>query len=230
MRKSRYYLGKKNMLLWERRAFLDGASLIVGVDEAGRGPLAGPVVAAAVMLKPAPLKKFILPRYRERVDDSKKMTPPQREKTFLEISRRSLFGVGLKGHRFIDKENIQRATLLAMKEAVSNLIKEYCRLNNERKEKIKKDICVLIDGNIKPDLPYRTVPILKGDSKSFSIAAASIVAKVTRDKIMVSYDKIYPLYGFSRHKGYGTRFHLEAIQRYGPCPIHRKSFAPIKER
>lgn len=216
------------MLLWEKRVFLDGASLIVGVDEAGRGPLAGPVVAAAVMLKPSPLKKFILPRYRERVDDSKKMAPLQREKTFLEISRKSLFGVGLKGHRFIDEQNIRRATLLAMRQAVSNLIKEYCRLNNKKEERIRKDICVLIDGNIKPDLPYRSVPILKGDSKSFSIAAASIVAKVTRDKIMTSYDKRYPLYGFSKHKGYGTRFHLDAIQKFGPCPIHRKSFAPIK--
>lgn len=220
---------KKKMLLWEKRAFRDGASVIIGLDEAGRGPLAGPVVAGAVSLRPSPLKRFILPRYRERIDDSKKMLSSQREKAFCEISKKSIFGVGLKGHRFIDKKNIRRATLAAMRQAVTNLIRKYCRLNNKKEEEIRQDVCILVDGNINPGLPYRTVQILKGDSKSFSIAAASIVAKVRRDRLMVSYNEKFPQYGFSRHKGYGTRFHLEAIKRHGPCPIHRRSFRPIKK-
>lgn len=218
------------MLLWEKRVFLDGASIIVGLDEAGRGPLAGPVVAAAVVLRPSPLKRFILPKYRERLDDSKKMPPAQRERSFREISRKAIFGIGLKDQRFIDRKNIHAATLAAMREAVSGLVSEYCRIHNKRESEIRKDICVLVDGNMKPGLPYRTVSIIGGDSKSFSIAAASIVAKVTRDRLMCSYDKKYPLYGFARHKGYGTRFHLDAIERHGPCSIHRKSFAPIRER
>jgi len=218
------------MLLWERKAFLDGASLIIGVDEAGRGPVAGPVVAAAVLLKPSPLKRFILPRYKHRLDDSKKMLPHEREKTFSEISGRGIFGIGLRDHRFIDIKNIHIATLAAMKQAVHGLIRKYCLLNDTEEKKIRADICILIDGNLKPRLPYKTIAILKGDSKSFSIAAASIVAKVTRDRMMCSYDKQYPRYGFFRHKGYGTRSHFEAIERYGPCPIHRKSFAPIRKK
>ena len=217
------------MLLWEKRAFFKGASLIIGVDEAGRGPLAGPVAAAAVMLKKSPLKKFTVPYYRQRVDDSKKMSPSQREKAFYEISQKSLFGIGLEDHSVIDKKNIQKATLLAMRKAVSSVIKQYCRLNNKKEPQIRKKICVLIDGTIDPGLPYKSITIIKGDSKSLSIAAASIIAKVTRDRIMEGYHKIYPMYGFSRHKGYGTRRHLEAIKMYGVCPIHRKTFAPMKK-
>ncbi len=218
------------MLLWEKRAFLKGSSVIIGVDEAGRGPLAGPVVAAAVILEKTPLKRFGFPRYKERVDDSKKISSLQREKAFCEISEKSLFGIGLKNHSVIDKKNIHKATLLAMKEAVTELIKKYCLLNNKKEHQIRKKTCVLIDGKFGPGLPYKSSSILKGDSKSLSIAAASIIAKVTRDRIMEGYHKKYPLYGFSRHKGYGTRLHLEAIQKYGPCPIHRKSFAPLKAR
>ena len=221
---------KKKMLLWEKKAHLDGASLIIGVDEAGRGPLAGPVVAGAVSLRPSPIKKFSFPQYRERLDDSKKLPPAQREKTFQEISKRSIFAIGLRGHRFIDRENIHRATLLAMRDAVKGLVKEYCRLNNKKERQVRRKICVLVDGALKPKLPYKTVTVVRGDSKSLSIAAASIVAKVTRDSIMVSYDKRFPQYGFSRHKGYGTQFHLVAIRKFGPCPIHRQSFAPIRER
>ena len=114
-----------------------------------------------------------------------------------------------------------------MEQAASRLVKEYCRVNNKSRREIKNDICVLVDGNVNPGLPYKTVRIIKGDSKSLSIAAASIVAKVTRDTIMDRYDKKYPAYGFLRHKGYGTRFHMEAIKKHGPCPIHRKTFAPI---
>ena len=217
------------MLLWEKKAFLEGATLIIGLDEAGRGPLAGPVVAGAVSLKCVPLKSFKLPRYKERLDDSKKITPLQREKSFQEITKRSLFATGAKSHRFIDKKNIYQATSFAMKDAVRSLVKEYCRSNNKKEKKIRKAICVLVDGNMDPGLPYRTVRIVKGDSRSFSIAAASIVAKVTRDRMMVSYDKRFPEYGFSRHKGYGTRSHMKAIKEHGPCSIHRRSFAPIRE-
>jgi len=218
------------MLFWEKKAFLEGSSVIIGVDEAGRGPLAGPVVAAACVLKTGPLKKrFMLPDYKERLDDSKKLSAYQREKSFSEISKKALFGIGLKYHSFIDKKNIKRATLAAMNQAVRALVVTYCSLHKIEEKEIGMRICVLVDGDIKPRLPYKIEPILKGDSNSVSIAAASIIAKVTRDRIMDSYDKIYPMYGFSKHKGYGTRLHFENIRKYGPCPIHRKSFAPIKK-
>jgi ribonuclease HII len=219
---------QRTLLSWERKAFLEGFSIIVGVDEAGRGPLAGPVVAGAVILSRSPLKRFKAPEYREKIDDSKKLRPVEREKAFKEISLKSVFGIGSKDNKYIDKENIHVATLAAMKQAVIKLIREFCRLNNKKEEDVRKDICILVDGVFGGFLPYKTIPIIKGDSKSFSIAAASIAAKVTRDSIMRRYDKKYPLYGFLRHKGYGTKFHLEAIEKYGPCPIHRKSFAPIK--
>lgn len=218
---------KKKMLLWEKKAFLDGASLIIGLDEAGRGPLAGPVIAAAVLLSPSPLRRFRFPCYSERLDDSKKLSFAQRERSYREILKKSLSGIGSKGRGFIDSRDIRRATLLAMKQAVERLVTDYCRLSRRNKNEIERDVCVLVDGDCGPDLPYRVIPITKGDSRSASIAAASIVAKVTRDRIMASYDKRYPSYGFSAHKGYGTRQHIEAIQRYGPCPIHRKSFARV---
>jgi len=227
------------MLSWERRAFLDGASIIIGVDEAGRGPLAGPVVAGAVILYPnlmsrgrvtRPLHQvFRAPNYRERIDDSKKLQPRQREKAFKEISSMAVFGVGIKDNNYIDKKNIHVAALAAMKQAVRKLIAGFCRLNNKKEKDIRRNICVLVDGMSGGFLPYKTIPIIKGDSKSLSIAAASIVAKVTRDAIMGHYDKKYPVYGFLKHKGYGTVFHMEAIKRFGPCAIHRKSFKGVKE-
>ncbi|MFH1854348.1 MAG: ribonuclease HII [Candidatus Omnitrophota bacterium] len=217
------------MFLWEKRVFLEGASLIVGLDEAGRGPLAGPVVAAAVMLTQRPMVKFRMPMFKERIDDSKKLLPRERQRAFAEIAEKSIFATGLKGHNFIDKKNILKATTAAMELAVRRIIKQFCRMNNKGSQGIEKKVCILVDGNIRLNLPYKTVQIVRGDSKSFTIAAASIVAKVTRDSIMDSYDKRYPAYGFLRHKGYGTRFHFDAIKRYGPCPIHRKTFAPIRE-
>jgi len=216
------------MLSWEKKAFLEGASIIVGLDEAGRGPLAGPVVAGAVILGLSPSKRFRIQGYKEKIDDSKKLQPAQRERAFKEISARAVFGIGIKDHKYIDRVNIHMATLAAMKQAVKKLISKFCRLVNKKEIDIQKNICVLVDGVFGGFLPYKTIPIIKGDSKSFSIAAASIMAKVTRDAIMNQYDKKYPLYGFSKHKGYGTKFHLEAIKRYGPCLIHRKSFAPLK--
>ncbi len=217
------------MLSWERKAFLKGSSIIIGVDEAGRGPLAGPVVAGAVILGRSPLKKFRISEYKETIDDSKKLRPAQREKAFKEISTKAIFGIGIKDSKYIDKENIHMATLAAMKQAVKKLMREFCRICNKKEKDVRKNVCVLVDGIFGGFLPYKTIPIVKGDSKSLSIAAASIMAKVTRDSIMGRYDKKYPLYGFSRHKGYGTKFHLEAIERYGPCLIHRKTFAPIRQ-
>jgi ribonuclease HII len=218
---------KKKMLLWEKKAFLKGFSVIIGLDEAGRGPLAGPVTAAAVILSPSRGGKFVFPVYRERVDDSKKLLPARREKAYGEILKKSLFGIGSISHRSIDKENIHIAVLRAMRQSVFKVIKEYCRFNVKKERDIREEVCVLVDGKFCPDVPYHTIPIIKGDSKSLSIAAASIVAKVTRDKLMAEYSKLYPKYGFSEHKGYGTVFHLDAIRKYGPCPIHRKSFRPI---
>lgn len=216
------------MLSWEHKAFLEGFSVIIGVDEAGRGPLAGPVVAGAVILCRSPLKRFKAPGYKENIDDSKKLRPLEREKAFKEISLKAVFGIGIKDSKYIDKENIHMATLAAMKQAVNKLVARFCRLTNNKEKDIRKDICVLVDGLFGGFLPYKTIPIVKGDSKSLSIAAASIAAKVTRDAIMNQYDKKYPLYGFSKHKGYGTRSHLKALEQYGPCSIHRKSFAPLK--
>jgi ribonuclease HII len=217
------------MLAWEKKAFLEGYSVIIGVDEAGRGPLAGPVTAGAVILTRSPLKRFNIPEYKENIDDSKKLSPNAREKAFREISAKAVFGIGIKDNSYIDKENIHMATLAAMKQAVKNLMREFCRLSDKKEKDIRKDVCVLVDGIFGGFLPYKTIPIIKGDSKSLSIAAASIMAKVTRDAIMDRYAEKYPVYGFSRHKGYGTKFHMEAIQKYGPCLIHRKSFAPLKD-
>ena len=217
------------MLSWERKAFLKGFSVIIGVDEAGRGPLAGPVVAGAVILGRYPLKRFKAPEYKENIDDSKKLLPLDREKAFKEISLKAVFGIGIKDNKYIDKKNIHMATLAAMKQAVNKLVCKFCLLTDKKEKDIRKDICVLVDGLFGGFLPYKTIPIVRGDSKSLSIAAASIAAKVTRDAIMNQYDKKYPLYGFSKHKGYGTRLHLEAIEQYGPCLIHRKSFAPISK-
>lgn len=217
------------MLLWEQKAFLEGASVIIGVDEAGRGPLAGPVVAGAVILSQSPLKIFKMPVYEETIDDSKKLRPAQRERAFKEISKKAVFGIGVKDNFYIDKNNIHVSTLAAMEEAVKNLMHKFCRVSNKKEKDIGRNVCVLVDGMFGGFSPYKTIAIIKGDSKSLSIAAASIAAKVTRDSIMRRYDKEYPLYGFSRHKGYGTNFHLEAIEQYGPCLIHRKSFAPISK-
>lgn len=217
------------MLVWEKKAFLEGASIIIGLDEAGRGPLAGPVVAGAVILGFSPSKGFTAHNYKERIDDSKKLRPVQREKAFKEISARAIFSTGIKDNNYIDKKNIHMATLAAMRQAVKNLVSKFCCLANKKEADIQKNICVLVDGVFGGFLSYKTIPIIKGDSKSFSIAAASIMAKVTRDAIMNRYDKQYPIYGFSKHKGYGTALHLEAIKRFGPCPIHRKSFAPLKK-
>lgn len=177
-----------------------------GVDEVGRGPLAGPVVAAAVILP----EVFSL----EGLDDSKKLTHLQRLEMLEKINSTALaLAVGIVDHEEIDSINILRASLLAMEKAVNNLL-------------MKPDF-LLIDGNQRTSLPIPQKTIIKGDSRCCSIAAASIVAKVVRDELMVQYHELYPQYNFKTHKGYATREHLEAIRKYGPCPIHRKSFRGV---
>jgi ribonuclease HII len=183
--------------LWKKHNHL------AGVDEAGRGPLAGPVVAAAVILK----KNF----YNPEIDDSKKLTPVKREKLYRIITDSALsYSFGIVEPAIIDSINILNATKQAMKQAISDL-------------KIIPDI-VLIDGIWVTDLPCRQIPVIKGDTLSLSIAAASILAKVKRDTIMDQYHEQYPAYQFNKHKGYPTKLHRQCIREHGPCPIHRKSF------
>ena len=176
---------------------------ICGIDEAGRGPLAGPVVAGAVIL---PKDKDIL-----YVNDSKKLSEKRREELYVQIMEEALAAaVGIVDNEVIDDINILQATYEAMRQAVASLKVAPQALLND---------AVIIPGI---DLPQEK--IIKGDAKSISIASASIIAKVTRDHMMDEYDKIYPEYGFAKHKGYGTAQHVEALRKYGPCPIHRMSF------
>jgi ribonuclease HII len=197
-----------DMLLIEETAYRNGFTRIAGIDEAGRGPLAGPVSAAAVIL-PAGLNI-------EGVTDSKKLTPAKRELLYDAIMSQALaVGIGIVSPAEIDQINILQATRLAMRKAVEQLMPQADFL--------------LIDGitTINSNLPQKTVK--KGDSLSLSIAAASIIAKVTRDRIMIKMDKLYPGYGFSGHKGYGSQSHLLAIKTLGPSPIHRITFGGVKE-
>lgn len=181
----------------------DSCSYICGIDEAGRGPLAGPVVAGAVVL---PKGKRIL-----YVNDSKKLSEKKRDELFDIIKDEALtYAVGIIPPERIDEINILQATYEAMRQAVNKL-------------SVKPDI-FLNDAVTIPGIEGKQVPIIKGDAKSLTIASASILAKVTRDRIMVEYDSMYPEYEFAKHKGYGTKAHIEAIKEYGPCPIHRKTF------
>ena len=176
---------------------------VAGIDEAGRGPLAGPVVAAAVILP----KDIFLPF----LNDSKKVTEKRRDVLFDEIKQNAIaYGIGIASNTLIDEINILQATYEAMREAINSLEKT-------------PDV-LLVDAVHIPDINIKQVGIVKGDAKSVNIAAASILAKVTRDRIMVEYDKIYPEYGFASNKGYGTATHIAALKEVGPCAIHRKSF------
>ncbi len=192
--------------LWkfEHIAYDEGFSCVCGVDEAGRGPLAGPVCAAAVILPP----DLVI----EGLNDSKKLTDKRRRALFDVITEQALaYGIAFASEQEIDEINILQATFLAMRRAVEQL-----RLRPE---------LALVDGNREPDfgeIPVRT--IIKGDSLSANIAAASILAKVTRDRFMEEQDAIYPQYGFALHKGYGTQAHYAALREHGPCPIHRRTF------
>ena len=189
------------MMAFERK-YAD-AGYICGIDEAGRGPLAGPVVAAAVILSPNDPIPF--------VNDSKKLSAKKREELYDVIMDRAVsVGIGQEEPDVIDRINILQADYLAMKTAVGKL-------------SVQPQMCLNDAVNI-PGLSIRQVSIIHGDAKSLSIAAASIIAKVTRDRIMEQYDLLYPEYGFAKHKGYGTAQHIQAIRTYGPCPIHRMSF------
>ena len=176
---------------------------ICGIDEAGRGPLAGPVAAGAVIL-PKDCRILYL-------NDSKKLTPARRDALFDEIREKSVaFSIGISSPERIDEINILQATYEAMRKAVAGL-------------SVQPDL-LLNDAVTIPEVQIRQVPIVKGDAKSVSIAAASILAKVTRDRMMEEYDAMWPEYGFAKHKGYGTAQHIAALKEYGPCPIHRRSF------
>lgn len=197
-----------NLFEFDRTYIQDGTTIIAGVDEAGRGPWAGPVVAAAVILQS---DTFI-----EGLNDSKKLSAAKREKLFIEISQKALsFSVETISHDIIDDINILEATFLAMKGAIGKL-------------SIAPQL-VLVDGCWKiPAVTIRQEPIIGGDGKSAAVAAASIMAKVTRDRIMAELSLEYPQYNFQKHKGYGTKEHMAALSHYGPCPVHRKSFAPVR--
>ncbi len=195
----------------------------VGIDEAGRGPLCGPVVAAAVCFRESEERLATLPEWTF-IRDSKKLSEKQREKMFGFIMEHCFVGVGIMQADTVDRVNILEATFLAMKAALSELKRvtaDELRLEEENTQ-------VLVDGNqLIPNIPYEQQAIVDGDALVKSIAAASIIAKVTRDRIMVEYDREYPQYGFSKHKGYGTKVHMDALRKFGPCPIHRMSFRPV---
>jgi ribonuclease HII len=194
--------------IYEKNLWQKNILFIGGIDEAGRGPLAGPVVAAIVIFPP--FKKI------EEVGDSKKFSPKRREQLFELITKEALdWGVGIVSERTIEEINILQATRLAMLRAIQNL---------KRTPEF-----LLIDGPISLDVAISQQPIINGDEKSFSIGAASIIAKVTRDRLMQKYHKLFPEYGFDKHKGYGTQKHLDALQIYGPCPIHRRTYEPVQK-
>lgn len=203
----------KEMYKYELDEFSRRKNLICGIDEAGRGPLAGPVVSSAV----------ILPKLNsdsgfsewEGLNDSKKISSKKRQVFYNRLLEHSdvHIGIGIVSEQIIDRINILRATQLSMRRAISNL-------------DVKPD-CMLIDGMLLPGVKTYQKKIIDGDALSLSIAAASIVAKVTRDSIMCEYHQKYPQYGFDRHKGYGTKEHLRRLKEYGPCKIHRRSFHPV---
>lgn len=200
-------MGRPALLQFERKARAQGFRRVAGIDEAGRGPLAGPVVAAACLL---PYGLFF-----PEVNDSKQLTPKKRQELYLLLTThpKIQYGVGIVCHEIIDTINIARATEKAMILACDQLDPQPDLL--------------LVDGLL---LPHPSLPvwdIIKGDALSHSIACASIIAKVTRDSLMDKYDDEHPEYGFKSHKGYGTAKHMTALKEHGPCPIHRKSYAPV---
>ncbi len=204
------------MLQFERSAWQRKVRRVAGVDEAGRGPLAGPVVAAAVVIEPDFLMREADGLFRS-LTDSKQLTEKNRELFFciLTSAPQVSFGVGIVSECEIDRRNILRATHKAMAQALGAIdpLPEYA----------------LVDGRPVPGLPCDSEAIVKGDARSLSIAAASVIAKVTRDRLMLEMDRSYPQYGFARHKGYGTKEHFEALRKYGPAPCHRRSFRPVRE-
>ena len=209
MARKRKDLENVDKLLYEKEEQTRGHFLIAGVDEVGRGPIAGPVCVAAVMM---PLDEII-----EGVDDSKKISEKKREMLFEQIKERAVcYSIQMVDEQTIDKINILEATKLAMKNAINGLT-------------IKPDV-VLVDAISKLDVDAEVRGIIKGDALSYSIGCASILAKVTRDRLMCELSKEYPEYGFEKHKGYGTKQHIDALKEYGPCVYHRLSFLKFLEK
>ncbi len=202
---------------FERALWNRGMTRVAGVDEAGRGPLAGPVVAAAAVL-PSPWAESGLPRELEGLNDSKQLTPMQRERffAFLTACGEVEYAVAQIDSVQIDEINILRATHRAMNAALADLVPQPQH--------------ALVDGRPVKTMRVPQTAIIKGDARSYSIAAASVLAKVTRDRLMLEFDRQWPAYGFAEHKGYGTARHLAALTAHGPCPIHRTSFAPLKPK
>lgn len=200
---------------YERTLWHGGITRVAGVDEAGRGPLAGPVVAAAAVL-PAAWAATGLPPELDGLNDSKQLTPGQRSSYFAALTscRVIRFAIARVEVEVIDEINILKATHRAMNDALAQLQPppEHA----------------LVDGRPVNSLRFPQTAVVKGDALSYSIAAASVLAKVTRDRLMAEYDRLYPAYGFAEHKGYGTARHLAALAQHGPCPIHRRSFAPLR--
>ncbi|HFC76992.1 MAG TPA: ribonuclease HII [Candidatus Moranbacteria bacterium] len=235
----------------EEKLKKSGWDFVVGVDEAGRGPLAGPVVASAVVLKNFEFSILnfelnsndkILSKEKSSkramgkkddlwnlVRDSKTLSEKQRDVAYKFVNKNFMVGVGICDEKTIDRINILEASFLAMKMAVTDL-KKKIKNSEFQIEKKEEKIIILVDGNKKiPNFSIEQEAIIQGDKKVKSIAAASIIAKVTRDSMMKKYDKEYPEYSFAEHKGYGTKVHMEALQKFGPCKIHRQSFKPVKK-
>lgn len=235
----------------EKQMCATGHALVVGVDEAGRGPLAGPVVACAAAYRDQ--VGFVVPPESEKlfrfIRDSKTLSGKKREEMYDFVREHFFIGIGIVSSGTIDRINILEATFLAMKEAVGELRRTY---KNESKNRIipvnagiqvsgttpdprvkpeddnVERALLLVDGSMTiPNLSIDQEAVVDGDTLSRSIAAASIIAKVTRDRMMLEYDQTYPLYGFAQHKGYGTKAHVDALRRHGACPIHRMSFKPV---
>ena len=206
----------RNRLSHERALWAEGLTLVAGVDEAGCGPLAGPVVAAAVVFPSRWLEEGLCPKLRG-LNDSKQLTEAQRERFFdaLRANQKIRYTVTTMEVDMIDRINIRQAAWQAMNQALDQII--------------PRPQHVLVDGLRIKWLPYPQTALVQGDARSYSIAAASVLAKVTRDRLMLEYDQKFPGYGFAEHKGYGTPQHLAAIREKGPCPIHRRSFAPFRQ-
>ena len=214
----------------EKDFALQGYTHIIGTDEVGRGPLCGPVLACAAMCKDP---NFVIPAEQQKqfdlIRDSKKLSEKQREEIFVFICEHFFLGIGLCDHETIDRINILEASFLSMKKAIQELRKKLAHGIWDMERDGTKCI-ILVDGNKEiPNLSMEQYAVIGGDKIVKSISAASIVAKVTRDRMMEVFHQQYPNYGLDKHKGYGTKVHMDALLKFGPCPIHRLSFKPVKK-